>query len=64
MLILIPWKPVVFIWLLLSATLFCGYVVSSLMEGWNPFVPRMLQRNPAHHAVHAIHHYRPKHGPA
>jgi hypothetical protein len=64
MLILIPWRPVVFVWLLASAMLFCGFVVSSLMDGWNPFVPRMLQRNPAHHAVHDVHQHRFVHGPA
>ena len=33
MIVLIPWKPVVFILLLLSAILWCGYVGSSLMGG-------------------------------
>jgi hypothetical protein len=64
MLILVPWKPAVFIWLLLSAILFFGYVASSLMEGWNPFVPRMLQRNETYHAVHTVHHHRYAHKPA
>jgi hypothetical protein len=64
MLILIPWKPVLFVWLLLSAMLFCGFVLSSVMDGWNPFVPRMLQRHPAHHAVHSVHHHGAIHGPA
>jgi hypothetical protein len=64
MLILVPWKPVVFVWLLFSAMFFCGFVVSSLIDGWNPFVPRMLQRNSAHHVIHAVHHHRPMNGPA
>jgi len=41
--VLIPWKPVVFIWLLLSAMLWCGYVGSSLIEGKNPFVVYALR---------------------
>jgi hypothetical protein len=59
MLILIPWKPVVFVWLLLSAMLFCGFVVSSIMDGWNPFVPRMLQTQRARHPAHYRHVHRP-----
>jgi hypothetical protein len=37
--VLIPWKPFVFVWLLLSAMLRFGYVGSSLLEGKNPFAP-------------------------
>jgi hypothetical protein len=33
----IPWKPIVVIWLLLSAMLWCGYVGSALIERNNPF---------------------------
>jgi hypothetical protein len=61
MLILIPWKPAVFIWLLLSAMLYLGFIVSSLMDGWNPLVPRMLQ---THHKVHVVHYHRLGHRPA
>jgi hypothetical protein len=43
MIVLIPWKTVVVIWLLLSAMLWCGYVGSSLLEGKNPFAPYTLQ---------------------
>jgi hypothetical protein len=65
MLILVPWKPVVFIWLLLSAMLFVGFIASSLMDGWNPFVPRMLQRHETHHAGHAVlHHHKSVRRPA
>lgn len=42
MVVLIAWKPVVFIWLLLSAMLWCGYIGSSLVEGKNPFAPYTL----------------------
>ena len=61
MLILIPWKPIVLVWLLLSVMLYIGFIVSSLMDGWNPFVPRMLQ---THHTVHAVHHHSVVHRPA
>ena len=65
MLVLIPWKPVVLVWLLLSVMLYVGFIVSSLIDGWNPFVPRMLQRHETHHAVHAVlHHHKFGHGPA
>jgi hypothetical protein len=30
MIVLIPWKPIVVVWVLLSAMLWCGYVGSSL----------------------------------
>jgi len=43
MIILVPWKPVVVIWLLLSAVLWYGYVGSLLTEGKNPFAPYPLQ---------------------
>jgi hypothetical protein len=39
MTILIPWKPVVLIWLLLSAMVLAGYLGSYFIEGKNPFVP-------------------------
>jgi hypothetical protein len=39
MTILVPWKPVVLIWLLLSAMVLAGYFGSCLIKGTNPFVP-------------------------
>jgi hypothetical protein len=48
MLILIPWKPVVIVWALLSALLFLGFIVSSLMEGKDPFDPHLRH---AHYTV-------------
>ena len=39
MYILVPWKPVVLVWGLLSAMIFVGFVVSSLIEGKDPFAP-------------------------
>jgi len=54
MIILVPWKPVVVIWLLLSAMLWCGYVGSSLMEGKNPFAPYMIEKPRASHSVRSV----------
>jgi hypothetical protein len=39
MYILVPWKPVVLVWGLLSAMIFFGFVASSVLEGKNPFAP-------------------------
>jgi hypothetical protein len=55
MVVLIPWKPVVSIWLLLSAMLWCGYVGSSLMEGKNPFAPYTLQAPRERHSNRSVH---------
>jgi hypothetical protein len=37
--ILVPWKPVVLVWGLLSAMIFFGFVASSLLQGKDPFAP-------------------------
>jgi len=37
--ILVPWKPVVLVWGLLSAMIFLGFVASSVLEGKDPFAP-------------------------
>lgn len=39
MYILVPWKPVVIVWLLLSGLVFAGFVGSSLLQGKDPFAP-------------------------
>jgi len=56
MAILIPWKPVVVIWLLLSAMLWCGCVASSLMEKKNPFAPYTIQEPRARRSVRSVRH--------
>jgi len=48
MLILIPWKPVVIVWGLLSAMILFGYFAGSLMKGRNPFAEFRL---PTQHIV-------------
>jgi hypothetical protein len=37
--ILVPWKPVVLAWGLLSGMILVSFVASSLLEGKNPFAP-------------------------
>jgi hypothetical protein len=39
MLILVPWKPVVLVWGLLSGMILVSFVASSLREGKNPLAP-------------------------
>lgn len=64
MLILVPWKPVVIIWLLLSAMFFFSCVAQSLMEGQNPFLPRGFYISQVDHLGHIAHHHRYAHKPA
>jgi hypothetical protein len=45
--ILVPWKPVVVVWGLLSAMIFLGFVASSLIEGNDPFAPGATITQPA-----------------
>ena len=44
--ILVPWKPVVLVWGLLSAMIFFGFVASSVLEGKDPFAPRAIITQP------------------
>jgi hypothetical protein len=39
MYILVPWKPVVLVWGLLSGMIFVSFVASSLLQGKDPFAP-------------------------
>jgi hypothetical protein len=48
MLILIPWKPVVIVWGLLSAMILFGYFAGSLTKGQNPFAEFRLPPQPQH----------------
>jgi len=47
MYILVPWKPVVLVWGLLSAMIFFGFVASSVLEGKDPFAPGATITQPA-----------------
>ena len=45
--ILVPWKPVVLVWGLLSAMIFFGFVGSSVLQGKDPFAPGATITQPA-----------------
>jgi hypothetical protein len=45
--ILVPFKPVVLAWGLLSAMIFLGFVASSVLEGKDPFAPGATITQPA-----------------
>jgi hypothetical protein len=56
MVILVPWKPVVIVWLVLSSLILAGYVASTLIKRKPLFAPYRL------HPEHG--HHRSVHGPA
>ena len=45
--ILVPWKPVVLVWGLLSAIIFFSFVASSVLQGKDPFAPSATMTQPA-----------------
>jgi hypothetical protein len=45
--ILVPWKPVVIVWGLLSAMILFGFVASSVLQGKDPFAPGTIISQPA-----------------
>jgi hypothetical protein len=47
MYILVPWKPVVLVWGLLSGMILVSFVASSLRQGKNPFAPSANITQPA-----------------
>lgn len=46
MYILVPWKPVVVVWGLLSAMILFGFVASSVLQGKDPFAPGAIVTRP------------------
>jgi hypothetical protein len=38
-LVLVPWKPVVLVWALLTAMILVGFTASSLLQGKDPHAP-------------------------
>ncbi|HXJ88910.1 MAG TPA: hypothetical protein VMS18_18985 [Candidatus Binatia bacterium] len=46
MFILVPWKPVVVVWGLLSAMILFGFVASSVLQGKDPFAPGAIVAQP------------------
>ena len=47
MYILVPWKPVVLVWGLLSAMILFGFVTSSVLQGKDPFAPGAIITQPS-----------------
>ena len=47
MYILVPWKPVVLVWGLLSGMIFVGFVASSVLQGKDPFAPGAIVTQPS-----------------
>jgi len=45
--ILVPWKPVVLVWGLLSGMIFVAFVASSVLQGKDPFAPGATITQPA-----------------
>jgi len=45
--VLVPWKPVVLVWGLLSAMIFFGFVASSMLDGKDPFAPAATITQPS-----------------
>ena len=61
MYILVPWKPVVLVWGLLSGMIFFGFVASSLIEGKDPFAPGATITQPAAVKTGVASAQQPKH---
>jgi hypothetical protein len=61
MYILVPWKPVVLVWGLLSAMIFFGFVASSVLEGKDPFAQGATITQPPASKTGAAPTEQPKH---
>ena len=62
MYILVPWKPVVIVWGLLSGMILAGFIGSSLLQGKDPFAPLTnMQRSTTTKASAAHSGQQPKH---
>jgi hypothetical protein len=59
--ILIPWKPVVLVWGLLSGMIFFGFVASSVLQGKDPFAPGATITQPSVSKTGAAPAEHPKH---
>jgi hypothetical protein len=59
--ILVPWKPVVLVWGLLSAMIFFGFVVSSVLQGKDPFAPDAIIAHPSSVKTGVVQAEQPKH---
>ncbi|MGA7293449.1 MAG: hypothetical protein WBW53_02640 [Terriglobales bacterium] len=61
MYILVPWKPVVLVWGLLSGMILVSFVASSLLQGKNPFAPGATITQPPAVKTGAAQAGQPKH---
>lgn len=56
--ILVPWKPVVLLWGLLSAMILVSFVASSLLQGKDPFGPPAAKTGVTQAAQQAKHAHK------
>ena len=59
--ILVPWKPVVLVWGLLSGMILVSFVASSLLEGKDPFAPGATITQPSSVKANVAQAGQPKH---
>jgi hypothetical protein len=58
MTILVPWKPVVLVWGLLSGMILVSFVASSLLQGKDPFAPSSTKTRVVQTAQQANHSHK------
>jgi hypothetical protein len=56
--ILVPWKPVVLVWGLLSGMILVSFVASSVLQGKDPFAPSAMKTGVAQTAQQASHSHK------
>jgi len=56
MYILVPWKPVVLVWVLLSGMILVSFVASSVLQGKDPFAPPSAIKTGATQTAHQANH--------
>jgi hypothetical protein len=58
MYILVPWRPVVLVWGLLSGMILVSFVASSLLQGRDPFAPSATKTRVAQLAQQPNHSHK------
>ena len=61
MYILVPWKPVVLVWGLLSGMILVSFVASSVLQGKDPFAPGAIITQPSSVKTGVVQAGQPKH---
>src|ERR1700677_687114 len=59
--ILVPWKPVVLVWGLLSGMILVSFVASSVLQGKDPFAPGAIITQPSSVKTGVVQAGQPKH---